>query len=131
MTSTLVVPAEMVAYLRDGLRAGIVDAATDVCDAGTHTEKLSRPGWYREPLAYLDRHRVLLDLIGWEHTDTQGDIQIDLQEHHEAVLEALWSGLDYADDDLREGMRVEAERARAGEPPRDVMLTERVLALRE
>jgi transcriptional regulator with XRE-family HTH domain len=131
MTSTLVIPAEMVMFLRDGLLGGIVDASTNVCDAGSHTEKLSKPGWYREPLAYFDRHRVLLDLIGWEHTDTQVDVQIDLREHREAVLEALWSALNYSDDDLREGLRVEAERAKAGEPPQDATLTERVLALRE
>ncbi len=81
-------------------------------------------------LTYLDRHRVSLELIGWEDTDPQSDVPIDLQEHREAILEALWSALNYGDDDLREGMLVEAERAEAGEPPRDETLTERVLALR-
>jgi DNA-binding XRE family transcriptional regulator len=131
MTSMLVVPAEMVRYLRDGLLSEIVEAASDVQDAGTHTEKLSKPGWYREPLTFLDRHRALLDLIGWEDTDSQTDVQIDLHEHRGAVLEGLWSRLHYSDDELREGMRVEAERATAGEPPQDETLTERVLALRE
>jgi DNA-binding XRE family transcriptional regulator len=131
MTSTLVVPAGMVAYLRDGLLSGIVDAASDVQDAGTLTEKMSKPGWYQEPLAFFDRHRLLMDLIGWEDTDTQVDVQIDLQEHRGAVLEALWSRLNYTDDELREGMRVEAKRAAAGEPPQDETLTERVLALRD
>jgi DNA-binding XRE family transcriptional regulator len=131
MTSTLVVPAEMVTYLRDGLLSEIVDAASHVQGAGTHTEKMSKPGWYREPLAFFDRHRALMDLIGWEDTDTQADVYIDLQEHREAVLEALRSRLNYTNDELREGMRVEAERATAGEPPQDETLTERVLALRE
>lgn len=131
MTSMLVVPAEMVRYLRDGLLLELVDAATDVYDAGTDTRTMSKPGWYREPLAVFDRDRLLMDLIGWEDTDTQADVQIDLQEHREAVLEALWSRLHYSDDELREGMRVEAKRATAGEPPQDEMLTERVLALRE
>jgi DNA-binding XRE family transcriptional regulator len=131
MTATLVIPAEMVTCLRDGLLSEIVDATSNVHHAGTHTPTMSKPGWYREPLAYFDRHRVLMDLIGWEYTDTQAEVQIDLQEHRDAVLEALRSRLNYTDDELREGMRVEAERATAGEPPQDEKLTERVLALRE
>ena len=85
MTSTLVVPAEMVTYLRNGLLSEIVNAATDVHDTGIHTPTMSKPGWYREPLAFFDRHRVLLDLIGWEDTNAQADVRIDLQEHREAA----------------------------------------------
>lgn len=131
MTSTLVVPAGMVTYLRDGLLSEIVDATSNLHNAGTRTTTMSKPGWYREPLAFFDRHRVLMDLIGWEYTDTQADVQIDLQEHREAVLEALRARLNYTDDELQEGMRVEAKRATAGEPPQDATLTERVLALRQ
>lgn len=67
--------------------------------------------------------------LGSFHTQT--DAHIDLQEHHKAVMEALRARLNYTDDELCEGIRADAERAGAGQPPRQESTAQRVLAIRE
>jgi hypothetical protein len=82
-----------------------------VLDAGRE----QHPEWYREPLEHFDRVRALLDLIGWDATDTPAEVHIDLHEHQGAILDALRVEMIISDADLEEATAVDAERAKQGE----------------
>jgi hypothetical protein len=84
----------------------------------------------REVLARFDRHRVLLDLVGWEEPGARADVRIDLREHGEAVLEALDAELTFAEDRLDEAVREGAGHGASGEPVQHASMGKRVVALR-
>ncbi len=131
MSTTLVVPAEMVPYLRQGLHFKLGNAADAISEVVVQLDSERGAGWYREPLERFDRLRVLLDHIGWEETDSPVEVHLDLREHRHAVLEALCVQVLVSEDELRESARVEAERTAAGEPPSHEATARRVRALRE
>jgi hypothetical protein len=127
----LVVPAEMVPYLREGLHFKIGNAADAISEVVVQLDSQRGAGWHREPLEHFDRLRVLLDHIGWEDSDSPVEAHVDLREHRHAVLEALRVQVLVSEDQLRESARVDAERTAAGEPPSHEATTQRVRALRE
>lgn len=130
-STTLVVPPEMVRYLRDGLHNEIDNAAQAISQVVVDAGREQHPEWYREPLEHFDRVRALLDLIGWDETDSSAEVRVDLREHRRAILDALRMEMIVGDADLEEATAVDVERARRGELPKREATTQRVLALRE
>jgi hypothetical protein len=126
----LVVPAEMVPYLREGLHFKIGNAADGISEVVVQLDSTRGIGWHREPLECFDRLRVLLDHIGWEGIDSPAEVHVDLRQHRHAVLEALHVQVLVSEDQLRESVRVDAEQTAASEPSHEVT-TKRVRALRE
>jgi len=128
-STTLVVPPEMVHYLRDGLHNGIGNAAQAISQVVVEAGHEQHPEWYREPLEHFDQIRALLDLIGWDATGPPAEVRVDMREHQQAILDALRVEMMVGDADLEEATAVDAERARRGEPPKREATTQRVLAL--
>ncbi len=44
---------------------------------------------FAEPVAHFDRTRRLLDEIGWSERNPERDAEIDLDQHRQAIIEAL------------------------------------------
>jgi hypothetical protein len=131
MSTTLIVPAEMVGHLRNGLHSSIGDAVQEIAHVVDMPDREQHPERYREPLEHFDAVRALLDLIGWGETDPPVEVSVDLREHRRALTDALQIALLAGNDDLEEAEAIDAQRARRAEPPKREATTRRVLALRE
>jgi hypothetical protein len=131
MSSMLVVPARMVGALRLGLDTEMTRAVSELHGVLEEARTPSTRTACREVLARFDRHRVLLDLVGWEEPGARADVRIDLREHGDAVLEALDAELTFAEDRLDEAVREGAGHGASGEPVRHASMRKRVVALRD
>jgi len=69
---------------------------------------------------------ALLDAIGWAKTDPPPGGQIDLGEDGWALVRALTSALEFADEDASEPARGDAERDGRGSAPERGAEVERV-----
>jgi hypothetical protein len=87
MTSTVLVPAEIVDLLRDGLRSQIALAAHDLKSAEEQLDAREHPERYQDLLRCMDALRALLDEIGW--STPSSDRQVDLTIHGAALIDAL------------------------------------------
>jgi hypothetical protein len=95
VTSTVVIGAEVLDLVRDGLcsqfavAVGHLASVDERLDAGRYPER------YRDPQRCSDALRALLDEIGWSGSpseleiDPPSDVKIDLEKHACALLEAL------------------------------------------
>jgi hypothetical protein len=124
-------PAEVVGAFCDGLVGALGDAAQALCEAISASPCARPDGWYREPLARLDRVRALLDELEWDEGDPLVELEVDLREHGQAAMEALAVALATGEDDLAEAEAVDADRARRGFPPKRGVTIERARTLRE
>ena len=87
MTSTVLIPAEIVDLLRDGLRSQIALGAHDLKSAEEQLDAREHPERYQDPLRCMDALRALLDAIGW--STPSSDRQVDLTIHGAALIDAL------------------------------------------
>jgi hypothetical protein len=100
MTSTVVIPAEVVDLLRDGLRSQIATVAQWITHANELEGGCDHPERYQDPLECLDALRALLEEIGW--STPPSDPQVDLETHAWALLEALQDQISVHADMLRD-----------------------------
>jgi hypothetical protein len=87
MMSTVVIPAEVVDLLRDGLRGQIASAAQRIINAAGQLDEREHPERYRDPLRCIYALNTLMEEIGW--STPPSDLQVDLQTHAWALIEAL------------------------------------------
>jgi hypothetical protein len=87
MMSTVVIPAEVVELLRDGLRGKIASAAQRIINAAGQLDAREHPERYQDPLRCIYALNTLMEEIGWSTPPT--DLQVDLQTHAWALIEAL------------------------------------------
>lgn len=130
MGTTITVPAELVNDLRIGLYTSLADAAEDTSDAATRRERERHPEWFQSARSEFERTWELLDRIGWAESDQPEALDLDLQTHREALLDALEVLLFVGEDDLEDSAAVDAERAHSGEAARSEATADRVSALR-
>ena len=90
---TTVVPGEVVVALREGLVCLLAEAAGDVDAVAVRSARV-RVGEWGEPVARFDRVRAVLDLIGWEEQDPEGDVEVELCWYGQTVVDALVTDLD-------------------------------------
>lgn len=100
MTSTVLIPAEIVDLLRDGLRSQIALAAHNLRNADERLDAREHPERYQDPLRRMDALRALLDEIGW--STPSSDRQVDLTIHGAALIDALQDQLSVHADMLRD-----------------------------
>src|SRR5271155_405866 len=100
MMSTVVIPAEVVDLLRDGLRAQIASAAQRIISAAGQLDAREHPEREQEPLRCIFALRTLMDEIGW--STPPNDLRVDLQTHAWALLEALQDQLSIHANMIRE-----------------------------
>jgi hypothetical protein len=107
------VPAAVVLELRGALYHQLGSTAEDLASAD-YDPPADRLSEWSEPLARLDRARVLLDRIGWVRSNPETGAEIDLDRHRRVILDAL-------------GTDLSIQRSLAGE--RDVRASAHVLAI--
>jgi hypothetical protein len=125
--STVVIPAEVLDLVRDGLRSQISLAGQHVASADEQPQGRSRPDRYQDPLRCQDALRALLDEIGWRGSpsnleiDPQSDLKVDLDTHGWALIEALQDQIGDHADRLRDIDRHEQRDAERDEQRRDLL----------
>jgi hypothetical protein len=87
MMNTVVIPAEVVNLLRDGLRSQIAVSAQDISSAEEAPEDRCYPERYQKPLRSLDALRALMEEIGW--STPPSELKVDLDTHAWALTAAL------------------------------------------
>ncbi len=85
--STVVIPAEVVDLLRDGLRGQIASAAQRITIAAGQLDEREHPERYQDPLRCIYALHGLMEEIGW--STPPNDLQVDLETHAWALIEAL------------------------------------------
>ena len=100
MMSTVVVPAEVVDLLQDGLRSQIAILAQWVTHADEREGGREHLERYHDPLRCQDAVRALLEEIG--SSTPPSDLKVDLQTHAWALLEGLQDQLSVHADMLRD-----------------------------
>jgi len=105
---TVLIPAQAVDLLRDGLRSRIAVAAQHITDADEQLGAREHPERYQEPLRRMDALRALLEEIGW--STPPSDPQVDLRVHGWALIEALQDQLSVHVDMLRDSGRDDEPR---------------------
>jgi hypothetical protein len=125
------VPAGVVGMLCDGLIGALGDGAETLSQEVAASARVRPAGWFRAPLARLNRVRALLDELGWGEDDPPVRVDVDLREHGAAIREALAVELPTIRADLMEADTVDADRTRRGLAPKREATIGRVRALRE
>jgi hypothetical protein len=100
MMSTVVIPAEVVDLLRDGLRSQIAILAQWVTHADERESGREHLERYEDPLRCQDAVRALLEEIG--SSTPPSDLKVELQTHAWALLEGLQDQLSVHADMLRD-----------------------------
>jgi hypothetical protein len=108
MMSTVVIPAEVVNLLRDGLRSQIASAAQAITSAAGQLDAREQPEREQDPLRCIYALRALMEEIGW--STEPSDLQVDLQIHAWALLEALQDQVSVHSNMLRESDQDDARR---------------------
>jgi hypothetical protein len=114
-STTLMIPHELVATLRDGLHAELADAAGGIIEAGQTAREDRR---YGSALGQFDGVRRLLDLFGWTDRDQEIDVPVDLVEHRQALMAALRGEILSHEDLVDEADAMDGRLVREGRPPR-------------
>lgn len=108
MISTVVIPPEVVDLLRDGLRAQIASAAQRITSAAGQLDAREHPERYQDPLRCIYALDTLMEEIGW--STPPSDLQVDLQTHAWALIEALQDQVSVHGNMLRESDHEEEGR---------------------
>ncbi len=100
MRSTVVIPAEVVDLLRDGLRSQIASAAQRITNAAGQLDAREHPEREQDPLRCINALHMLMEEIGW--STPPNDLQVDLETHAWALIEALQDQVSVHANMLRE-----------------------------
>lgn len=91
----VLIQAELVDLLRDGLRGQLAVAAQRIASADERPDAREHPERFQDPLRCMDALRALMEDIGWSappddpRADPRADPRIDLRIHGWALTEAL------------------------------------------
>jgi hypothetical protein len=109
----VLIPAEVLDLLRDGLRGRLAVAAQRISDADERLDAREHPERYQDPLRCIDALRALLDDIGWITPPgaSPAEPRVDLQVHGLALTEALREQVSVYADMLRDIDPAAARRA--------------------
>jgi hypothetical protein len=97
---SVLVPAEAVDLLRDGLRSQLALDARRIADADGQLGAREHPQRYQDPLRRIDASRALLEDLGWSAPPS--DLRVDLQTHGWALIAALQDQVSVHADMLRD-----------------------------
>ena len=104
MMSTVVIPAEVVDLLRDGLRSQIATVAQWLTHADEREGGREHPERYQDPLRCIYALNTLMEEIGW--STQPSNLQVDLPTHAWALIEALQDQVSVHANMLRDRERV-------------------------
>jgi hypothetical protein len=104
MLGEILIPAETVSLLRNGLRSQIAVEAQQIADAEARPDTDAHPERYEDPLRCIDALRALMTEIGWS-AGAQDNLHLDLQLHGWALTAALADEVGSHADLLRDNDR--------------------------
>jgi hypothetical protein len=88
------IPAKAVLRLREALYGELGDVAEELASVSRRPRARQQRDKWAQPVARFDRTRALLDGIGWVQRDPEQDVEIDLDRHRQAIVEALTAALE-------------------------------------
>lgn len=86
MTTTLLIPSQVIPRLREGANLQLAHAAYEIASSALAVNKEAPPLEDRRNMAQL---WALLDAIGWTGATAAGPVELDLDEHSLALLIAV------------------------------------------
>lgn len=87
--TTLTIPADVVPILRNALHTEIGQDASEIVRVSEDGHGDLHAEEYDKPLLDFDAHRALLDVIGWNKSESDESVQIELDQHKWALLTTL------------------------------------------
>jgi hypothetical protein len=107
---SLGVPAGIVDELRQAVFAKIGEAGEAINESAFAKDHTEHPEWFVLPTNDLVEMYELMEVIGWMATASPIDVQVDLWAHGRALLRTLQGTLEFAEADVSETMRRDAEK---------------------
>ena len=105
MSNMLIVPAEIVWYLRSGVHIALNEVADDIAEAAIGYERQAHPEWFTGLFERFDAVRALLDAVGWSVPgvkDLDG-VEVDIDAHRDELVRALKVQL-VVEEDISRGL---------------------------
>jgi hypothetical protein len=131
MSTTLTIPADVVADLRVALFCLMGDATQGIDQALVHPDRERHPEWSADHRRQLGRVFATLDLVGWSAGDDRRDVEIDVCDHGQTLKEALEEYLPLLEDQEAEADANDKTRAEQGKPPRTGEIIRSLVACRD
>jgi hypothetical protein len=128
MSSTLIVPTEMLDCLRSGLHIELGDVAEAISEATDGRKRQAHPEWFTELFGRFDAIRALLAVVGWSTSAPDQDVEVDIDAHRDVLLVALTSQLGVEQNSKQELDREHADKAARHEAARCVLKLSRFVA---
>jgi hypothetical protein len=113
MSNILIVPAEIVWYLRSGVHIALNESADDIAEAAIGYERQAHPEWFAGLFERFDAVRALLVAVGWSVPcvkDLEG-VEVDIDAHREELVRALKAQLAVEEDIRRDLDRKNSKKA--------------------
>lgn len=130
MSSTLMIPANVVPDVRDGLLSLIGNATEQFEEILLSGERDRHPNWYVPARQMLEEVFALLDHVGWSSAASRREIEIDVSKHGARIVEAIEVALSGLADQLQEADINDQRRAIEGLPPKKQQLVKQDQAVR-
>jgi hypothetical protein len=108
---SLVVPAGIVDELRLAVFAAIGEAGEAINESAFAKDRMGHPEWFVVPTNDLVEMYELMEVIGWATTVRPIDVRVDLWVHGRALLRTLQGALEFAEADVSETVRRDAEQS--------------------
>jgi hypothetical protein len=97
--------------LRQAVFAKIGEAGEAINESAFAKDRAGHPEWFTVPTNDLVEMYELLEVIGWAVLVPPIDVQVDLWVHGRALLRALQGALEFAEADVSETARRDAEQS--------------------
>jgi hypothetical protein len=131
MSTTLTIPAEVIADVREALFCLLGDATQGIDQALIHPDRDLHPERFADHRKQLGCVFALLDLVGWAAGEDSRDVEIDVRDHGSTLKEALVEYLPLLEDQEAEADANDRSRAEQGKPPRKEEIIRSLVACRD
>jgi hypothetical protein len=131
MSTDLMVPADVVAYVRESLFCLLGGAAEAIVHSLEQPEREYHPEWFRADRRELEDALALLDLAGWDAASESQAMGLELARHGPPLKQAVDGYLPVLEDQEAEADRNDELRAAERKPPRKSEIVERVTRFRK
>jgi hypothetical protein len=131
MSTTLTIPANMLADVREALFCLLGDATQAIDHALIHPDRDRHPERFAEHRKQLEHVLATLDLVGWASGEDRRDVEIDVRDHGSTLKEALDEYLPLLEDQEAEADANDRSRAEQGKPPRKEEIIKSLVACRD
>jgi len=126
LSSTLKIPADVIADVREGLFCLMGDATQELDRALTQPDRELYPEWFADDRRRIESVFSMLDVIGWSAGEEPRDADVELCRYGETLTEALEGYLPLLEAQEREAEVNDRWRAEQGLRPRKREIAERL-----